>query len=162
MRKTTLVGVGGFPPHRAAEDLILIARLVEAGARIKYAPGALVSWQIAGTLGETYARFANYSHHNLIAGWGRYWHRGVTRLYACFAAVVVAVYLAGGGAWGLLGWPPFLLARATKAAWVKRRSFAFKTLHPGRIVMAAGILSVIDIATFAGVVRWLRRDPAPR
>ena len=112
-------------------------------------------------LGATFDRFANYSHHNLVAGWGRYWHLGVARLYGLLGLGVLLALLAGAGFWAGLALPLFFVGRATKAAWVKRGSFAFSTLHPGRIVGAAGILVVIDGATAVGVGRWLRSKGCP-
>ena len=146
---------GWLPAYRAAEDLIFITRLQTAGTLIAFAARAEVQWQIAGGLGATFDRFANYSHHNLVAGWGRHWHLGVARLYGLVVLVIVATHLAGGGAWAWLAWPLFFVARATRAAWVKRSSFSFSTLHPARILGAAGILAVIDGAAMAGCVRWL-------
>jgi glycosyltransferase involved in cell wall biosynthesis len=156
VRRSKFLDVGGFPPYRAAEDLIFIERLRTAEAEVAYAPKAQVRWQIAGSPGATFGRFATYSHHNLIAGWGRYWHLGVARLYGLLG---LGVWVADLGGAGLLAWlapPLFFVARATKAAWVKRHSFAFSTLHPGRILGAAGILVIIDAATAVGLIRWLR------
>ena len=161
IRRSKFLGVGGFPPYRAAEDLIFAERLRAAGAVVAYAPKAQVRWEIAGNLGATFDRFATYSHHNLAAGWGRYWHVGVARLYGLLGLGVLVVLLAGAG---FLAWPAlplFFVARATKAAWVKRHSFAFSTLVPGRILGAAGLLAVIDVATVVGVGRWLRAKERP-
>ena len=41
----------------------------------------------------------------------------------------------------------FFLARAVKSAYRKRRSFEFQTLAPQRILGAAGILVIVDLAT---------------
>lgn len=155
IRRSTFLRVGGFPPHRAAEDLIFIARLRAAGAVFAYAPRAEVLWQIAAGPAATFNRFANYSHHNLVAGWGRYWHLGVARLYGLLALVVVAAHLAGAGAWAGLALPLFFVARAAKAAWVKRGSFSFWTLHPARVLLTALLLAVIDAATLVGLTRWM-------
>jgi hypothetical protein len=155
IRRPRVLVSGGFPPYRAAEDLIFIERLLAAGARVAYAPKAQVRWQISGDLGATFDRFANYSHHNLVAGWGRHWHLGVARLYGLVLLVVVAAHLTGAGAWAWLALPLFFVARAARAAWVKRSSFSFSTFHPARILGAAGILAVIDAAAMTGCVRWL-------
>jgi glycosyltransferase involved in cell wall biosynthesis len=155
IRRTTFLGVGGFPPYRAAEDLIFIERLRAAGALVAYAPKAQVRWEIAGNLVTTFDRFATYSQHNLVAGWGRFWHVGVARLYGLLALAVLAVHLAGAGVLAWLALPLFFAARAAKAAWVKRHSFAFSTLRPARILGAAAILAVIDGATAMGLFRWL-------
>ena len=155
IRRSTFLRVGGFPPYRAAEDLMFVARLRDAGAVITEAPRALMYWQMAGTPHATFDRFANYSYHNLVAGWARYWHWGVAGLYGALALVVAAVHVAGAGAWTWLALPLFFLARAAKAAWVKRRSFEFYTLSVSRVAGAAGLLALIDAATVAGWLRWL-------
>ena len=83
VRRSTFVSMGGFPPYRAAEDLIFFERLRTAAARVAYAPRAVANWQIAGTVRETFGRFASYSDHNLIAGRGRHWHAGVAASMRC-------------------------------------------------------------------------------
>ncbi len=155
IRRCTFLRVRGFPPYRAAEDLMFVERLRDASAVITYAPRALVQWQIAGRVRTTFDRFASYSYHNLVAGWGRHWHRGVARLYGALALVVVAAHLAGAGSWTWLALPLFFLVRALKAAWVKRRSFEFCTLSIIRVAGAAALLALIDAATVAGSLRWL-------
>lgn len=156
VRRSKFLEAGGFPPYRAAEDLIFIERLKAADAELAYTPKAQVRWQIAGSPVATFRRFATYSHHNLIAGWGRYWHAGVARLYGLLGLGVLAAWVGGAGRLAWLALPLFFVARATKAAWIKRHSFAFSPLHPGRILGAAGVLAIIDSATAVGVGRWLR------
>jgi glycosyltransferase involved in cell wall biosynthesis len=159
VRRSTFLRVGAFPPYRAAEDLIFVARLRSAGALLAWTARANVRWQIAGGLGATFNRFASYSTHNLRAGWARHWHLGVARLYLLLALVVVTAYAVGAGAWVGLTLPSFFLARALRTAWVKRVSFSFGTFHPGRILGAAVTLAVIDAAMMAGYVLWLWQDP---
>ena len=89
VRRDAFTRAGGFPPFRAAEDLIFIQRLIESGARTAFAPKASVRWQIAGSVPTTFRRFASYSYHNLIAGWGRHWHAGTSRLYAALGIVIL-------------------------------------------------------------------------
>lgn len=155
MRREAFYRAGGFPPFRAAEDLIFIERLAESGACARFAPNARIEWQIAGDTASTFSRFLVYSYHNLIAGWGRRWHMGTAKLYAALSLAMVLIVLRGGGRWALLLLPAFFLARALKAAWLKQASFDFPTLTPARILGAAGVLAVIDAATALGVVRWL-------
>jgi glycosyltransferase involved in cell wall biosynthesis len=158
IRRSAFLRVGGFPPYRAAEDLIFVARLRSASSLFAWTPRANVRWQIAGGLGETFSRFANYSAHNLRAGWARHWHLGVARLYLLLALVIVTAHAAGAGAWAWLALPGFFVARISRAAWVKRASFSFGTFHPARILGAAVTLAMIDAAMIAGCVRWLRQD----
>jgi hypothetical protein len=86
---------GRFPPFRAAEDLIFMERLCALPLRIAYAPRAVVRWQLAPDVARTFRRFASYSEHNLRAGRGRYWHRGVLRHYVLIAFLTAAAFLAG-------------------------------------------------------------------
>jgi glycosyltransferase involved in cell wall biosynthesis len=161
IRREVFVRAGGFPKFRAAEDLIFIHRLSEAGARAAFAPKAIVRWQIAGGAGATFRRFASYSYHNLVAGWGRHWHAGTARLYAALGVVLLGASLVGGTAWIAPVVAAFFVARAGKSAYRKRKSFDFQTLAPQRILGAAGILMVVDLATLVGFTRWITTR-APR
>lgn len=155
VRRTAFLRVGGFPPHRAAEDLVFLDRLRKANTVFTVAPHAIVHWQLAGSPAATFRRFALYSKHNLIAGWERHWHWGVARLYAAlFMAFALAVPVTGA-VWALALVPAFFLARAGRAAWTKRACLPFRTLHPLRIVGAAGVLAILDVATLAGFLAWL-------
>jgi len=83
------------------------------------------------------------------------WQAGTARLYAVLLIIATAANTAGQGR---IFWPTvaaFFLARASKAAWVKRSSFAFSTLNPIRILGAASILAMIDVGTAVGAARWL-------
>jgi cellulose synthase/poly-beta-1,6-N-acetylglucosamine synthase-like glycosyltransferase len=155
VRRSKFMSVGGFPPYRAAEDLVLVERLLAAGALVAYAPAAQVRWELAGSLARTFDRFTTYSYHNLLAARGHHWHMGVARLYGLLAVAVVVAFILGAGILAWLALPFFFVARALKAAWAKRRSFWFWPYHPGRILGAACILIVIDAATATGLIRWL-------
>ena len=148
---------GGFPPFRAAEDLIFMERLLVLPLRIVYAPRAVVHWQLAPDARRTFRRFALYSEHNLRAGRGRYWHLGVLRHYVLMAALTAAVLIAGGGAWALAIYPLWQLARAARSAWQKRAAFDFRTLDPRHVLGAAALLCLIDLATLVGAIRWIGR-----
>lgn len=151
---------GRFPPFRAAEDLIFMERLFALRLRVAYAPRARVRWQLAPDVRRTFRRFALYSEHNLRAGRGRYWHRGVLRHYVLMGLVVAALAAAGAGGWAL-GIPPlWQTARAGRSAWQKRAAFDFRVLDPRHVLGAAAILCVIDVATLAGAISWLVR-PGP-
>jgi glycosyltransferase involved in cell wall biosynthesis len=155
MRKDLLLRAGGFPPYRAAEDLILFARLRELAARPAFAPAAVVRWQIAGDFGATFNRFECYSYHNLRAGWGRHWHIGTARLYLGLATLLALAAAIAQAAWSGPIVLCFFLGRAAKAAYGKRLSFDFTTLTPQRVIGAAAILAIIDTATLVGFTRWL-------
>jgi glycosyltransferase involved in cell wall biosynthesis len=155
VRRSAFEAIGGFPPYRAAEDLIFIKRLEESGFGQAFAPRAVVHWQIAADPRGTYARFAAYSYHNLIAGWGRYWHLGVARLYGLLGLSVAIAVALGLGLWASLLLPGFFIGRALKAAWVKRGSFGFPTLDARRVAGTAIVLAIVDAATLSGCFRWL-------
>ena len=155
LRRSVFDAVGGFTPHRAAEDLIFISRLAAQPIRPAFAPGAIAQWEITGTFRAVFARFATYSYHNLLASWGRHWHLGTARLYLALISSIVAATGLGGGAWAWLLVPAFFIGRAAKAAWVKRGSLGFTTVWPWRVLGAAAVLVVIDAATAVGFGRWL-------
>jgi glycosyltransferase involved in cell wall biosynthesis len=155
LRRETFDQVGRFPPFRAAEDLIFMERLLALPLRVAYAPGAVVHWELAPDVRRTFRRFALYSEHNLRAGRGRYWHAGVLRHYVMMTLLATAAALSGAGAWSLLVYPFWQLARAGRSAWQKRGAFDFPTLDPRHVLGAAALLCVIDLATLAGAVRWV-------
>jgi len=148
---------GRFPPFRAAEDLIFLERLLALPLQVAYAPHAVVHWELAPDALRTFRRFALYSDHNLRAGRGRYWHLGVLRHYVLMALVATAVVLGGGGAWALATYPFWQIARAGRSAAQKRRAFEFPTLDPRVVLGTAALLCLIDAATLAGWILWLRR-----
>jgi glycosyltransferase involved in cell wall biosynthesis len=147
---------GGFPPFRAAEDLIFLERLLALPLRTAYAPRAVVHWELAPDARRTFRRFALYSEHNLRAGRGRYWHAGVLRHYAAMALVTAVTALGVGGAWSLVVYPSWQIGRAARSAWQKRRAFDFPPLDPRYMLGAAALLCLIDLATLAGAMRWVR------
>lgn len=155
LKREVFERVGGFPPFRAAEDLIFIERLLALPLRVAYAPGAVVEWELAPGAGRTFRRFALYSEHNLRAGRGRHWHRGVLRHYVLMALLAGALAAAGAGAWALAAYPLWQVARAGRSAWLKRRAFAFRARDPRIVIGVAALLCVIDLATLAGALRWL-------
>jgi glycosyltransferase involved in cell wall biosynthesis len=159
VRKTALEAAGGFPGYRAAEDLILLERLLRPPRRIAEAPDAGIHWQLPAGPRALFRRFDLYSYHNLLAGRGRGWHWGVARLYMLLAVAAFATTHLAGGLYALLLLPGFFFARAAKAAWLKRRSFDFPSLRIGRVARAAALLAVIDAATLTGAMRLLLERP---
>jgi glycosyltransferase involved in cell wall biosynthesis len=156
LTRSAFIGAGGFPPFRAAEDLIFIERLLALRLQVAYAPGAVVHWELAPDAARTFRRFAVYSEHNLRAGRERYWHWGVLRHYVVMALIGAAVAAAGGGGWALAVYPTWQLARAARSAWQKRSAFDFATLDPRLIAGAAALLCLIDLATLVGAMRWVK------
>lgn len=155
VRRSAFARTGGFPDHRAAEDLVFFERLRSIGAREAWAPAAKVAWQLPGTFRAIFDRFVLYSEHNLKAGWGRHWHLGIARLYGYLVLGLGAAVALGAGLSILAVIPLFWVLRALKAAWIKRGSFDFCTIHPVRVLGTAVLLVVIDAATVLGAVRWV-------
>jgi glycosyltransferase involved in cell wall biosynthesis len=157
MRRRVWEQVGGFRPFRASEDLIFMDAIDRAGFRIAYAPDAVAHWEIAGTWGGTFERFARYARHNLIAGRGRAWHLGVARLYA--GALVIV-----GLAWFHDPWWTAVLVMAVavrvgRLAYRKRNAFAFgDVFRPRRLAYVAALLVWLDAATVWGTLLWVWSD----
>ena len=151
---------GGFPDLRAAEDLIFMERVSEGGARIGWAPAAIVWWQLQPTLGRTFRKFVLYSKHNIWAGRQADWHYGVARQYL---AALACLALAGAHhpAWAAV--PAFgLLARVARSVWARREGLGPSRLFdPVQLLGVAMILLTIDGATFLGWGQALAR-PRPR
>lgn len=145
--------VGGFSALRAGEDLLFLDAVLKGP--IAWAPRAVAHWRVADTFAGTLRRFSAYSYHNLVGGLGHRWHAGLARLYVGLAAVMVVASLLAGPVWSAATIPAFLLARAAHAAWGKRRSFSFSTLDPRRVLGAALVLTVTDVGSAIGAIRWL-------
>lgn len=157
MRRTVWEGVGGFPPFRAAEDLIFMEAIEKKKFKIAYAPEAVAHWQIPGDWAGTFRRFSEYSRHNLIAKRARYWHYGVARLYGG-GAIFLALALVHSPAWALL--PAVgLIGRTIRMAYRKRSAFAFRDVfHPKRLLYLLGLLILLDAATVWGFSVWIWKD----
>lgn len=166
LRRSAFEAVGGFPPHRASEDLVLMERLRQTALRIAYAPDAVVHFEIAQDVPSTFRRFALYSRVNLEAGRGRFWHRGVMRQYAFALLVLCAGGLLGAGWWLVLVPPVWFSLRVVKAAWAKRGGdLPFPVFRPDYLAGAAAVLLVLDAATWVGIARFLAErivDRGPR
>ena len=67
---------------------------------------------------------------------------------------MVAAFV-GLGSWSLALLPLWYLLRAAKAARAKRGDLPFPVWRPDLLLGASGVLVVIDIATWAGAIRWL-------
>jgi cellulose synthase/poly-beta-1,6-N-acetylglucosamine synthase-like glycosyltransferase len=148
---------GGFPPFRAAEDLIFLETVRSAGCRIAAAPSARVSWEIPADVPGTWRRFASYSRHNLIAGRARHWHRGVARLWLGAALISAAGVAIAPVWWSLL--PLAAAARAGRSIAHRRfGSGVVQPWRPDRLAGVAGLHLLLDLATLWGTLVWLRHD----
>ncbi|MGE3949422.1 MAG: glycosyltransferase [Blastocatellales bacterium] len=158
MKKSVWESVGGFPGWRAAEDLIFMRRVEEAGFRIGWVPKATVHWQMRPDLASTFRKFVLYSRHNVWAGMQSDWHYGVARQYAVWLVAVLMMWMQSWW-WGLV--PAVLLvARTFKSIWTKREGRGILwALNPVQFLGVAGILLTIDIAMFAGWIQAIFERP---
>lgn len=154
LRKSLFHATGGFPPYRAAEDLMFLEQIRREPWSIAYAPEAIAHWELAAGWRSTYRRFALYSYHNLIAGRGRYWHYGAARFYV-LAAPFLILGCVNGTAWFLV---PLLggCARIGVALWRKRNEHWGAACNPLRWMVVGMILMLLDAATLSGALRWTR------
>jgi hypothetical protein len=152
--------VGGFQDRRAAEDLMFMETVAQRGFRTAWAPGATAWWELRPSLLGTFQRFELYSRHNVWAGRQRFWHYGVARAYAVGALVVLLAVLISP--WLLVLLPVGLLLRALKSIWTRRdgRSVLW-ALNPMQLAGVAGLVFVLDLATFVGWVRASASNPPP-
>lgn len=154
MKKSVWESVGGFPGWRAAEDLIFMRRVEEAGFRIGWAPKATVHWQMRPDLASTFHKFVLYSRHNVWAGMQGDWHYGVARQYAVWLVAILMMWMQSWW-WGLVP-IGMLAARTFKSIWTKREGRGILwALNPLQFLGVAGILLTIDAAMFIGWARAL-------
>lgn len=160
IRKPVWEALGGFREDlRACEDLLFFAGFDASRWRIRYAPEAVVRWQIADRFAAVFRRFRAYSRHTLKAGLGGSWHRAVARMYGV-GVVFLALALAHHLLWllvPLLG----LALRSWRTARVRRKSLTLRHrtgLHT--YAMIGVFLLVIDAALFCGALDYWLRDRA--
>jgi glycosyltransferase involved in cell wall biosynthesis len=149
--------VGGFPDLRAAEDLIFMENLRVAGFRASFAPGAMVHWQLRPNVESTFQKFVLYSKHNAWIGRQWDWHYGIAKHYLLLGPFFLLAAL--NSWWWLFGILLWLFARTTKRILSHRFEFGAKALfNPGVFLGVAGLILVIDAATFIGWIQALFSD----
>ncbi len=79
INKTVWQKVGGFPDLRAAEDLMFMEKVDEAGFKTALAPAAMVYWQLRPNLQSTFKKFVLYSKHNVWINREWDWHYGIAK-----------------------------------------------------------------------------------
>jgi glycosyltransferase involved in cell wall biosynthesis len=149
LRRHVWKSVGGFPDLRAAEDLIFMRSIEEAGFNIGWAPKATVWWHLQPSMRHTFNKFALYSKHNVWAGQQRYWHYGLVRQYAivCLSIFLALIH----SSWWLLILPLWLIARTAKSIWLRlEEKSIWKLLDPVQFIGVSIVLLSIDLATFVG------------
>lgn len=152
IRRDAWEAAGRFPDLRAAEDIILIERIVARGLAVTWAPEARVWWEPPRTLTGIFRRCVIFSRHNVWAGRQRGWHYGLARLYLLgFPFFVLAL---AHSAWWLA--VPVLagLARVARTIWKHRegRGLAF-LLDPAQFAGVVVTLLAMDLGTFVGWVQ---------
>lgn len=155
LHHTVWESVGRFPDLRAAEDLIFMRRIEAQGRKIAWAPQATVWWQLCPDWASTYKKFVIYSFHNVLAGQQRYWHYGLLRNYLLGIPFLI-LSLVHSPLWvgGLIA---IFFVRVAKNIWIRREARGlFWFLNPIQFMGVAGIMLLIDMATFVGwgKARW--------
>jgi glycosyltransferase involved in cell wall biosynthesis len=161
LKKSVWQAVGGFPDLRAAEDRIFMEKAEKKGFRICRNPDAMAIWQIPADIGEVYKRFYNYSYHDLLAGRWDDWHLPVLRMYVASAVFVIL---------GAVLSPFFLLVpllglmlRTVKRIYINRKEPCFNSrLIPAYLVLTGCVILAIDMAMFAGWLRYATAKGAER
>lgn len=149
LRREVWRKIGGFPDLRAAEDLIFMNRILEAGFAVAWAPQATVWWELQPSLAQTFRRFALYSKHNVWAGRQSDWHYGIARQYALAAVLLILAII--HSLWWLLGLVIWFGTRVFLSVWRRRDERGLLwALNPTQLVSVGVILLTIDLATFVG------------
>jgi glycosyltransferase involved in cell wall biosynthesis len=148
---------GRFPRYRAAEDLIFLEAAARDGCRTAAAPEAGVTWEIPDGVAATFRRFAGYSRHNLAAGRGRYWHRGVARIYVAAGVLALVGATVTPAAWGVL--VAGTAARVGRSIWRRQAGSGVRApWRPDRVLGVAAMQLLLDLATAWGALVWLRHE----
>jgi glycosyltransferase involved in cell wall biosynthesis len=162
MRREAWERVGGFPENlRSGEDLLFMNRVEASGFRIVRAPQAQVSWTIQPGLWRTFKRFVVYARNNIRAGLWRTWQAPIFLRYALLGMVALAA-IVFGPKWLLVPlvlWLAFMVARGVRA--LRQNRFCYPASGARnllRLILIVPILTVIDLATFAGSFAWLFFD----
>jgi glycosyltransferase involved in cell wall biosynthesis len=145
-----LARAAGFPETlRSGEDLIFFQRLSE-GARIGYAPDAIVRWRHAATPAQVWRRFRAYAESSFKADLMHDWFRPLARRYLALALLSGPALLPATAL--------FLLARAVVMQ--LRKPELTDAALPGRALQLAEValmLGLIDAATFTAWIAWRRQ-----
>jgi glycosyltransferase involved in cell wall biosynthesis len=161
-KREILQEIGGFAEHlRSAEDILLMEAAEKGGYKIRYAPAAVVSWDLQPNLEGTFRRFRTYARHNIRAGLWNQWQAPIFRRYGLLALLALPT-LFFGTAWLLVVgffWLAFLLGRSVVSTWRNRFAFRAPAMRMvERILILMPILGCLDAATFIGSLDWLVID----
>jgi glycosyltransferase involved in cell wall biosynthesis len=154
LRRAALEGAGGYPEWLdVGEDMYLNHRLVEQGARMELAPGAVAYWRLRPSLAATWRQYARYAEGDALAG-----------MYPQRHAIRFATY--AFGAFALLSgrrWVRVLAAIGALSYASKPLRRAFRRLPAGsprrRAAVAAvpAMMGFLDAAKMWGYLNGLAR-----
>jgi glycosyltransferase involved in cell wall biosynthesis len=160
LRRSVWEAVGGFPPWRAGEDQAFREKVAACGARIAYEPEAVTVFHPDESFSGLLRKLAVYSRHNLLAGRGHLWHRGLARTH--LAAFVLAGLLALAGiplGFALSGSLAIeTTVRVFRRAWQKRAFLPFSPWSPSVFLGSWLLLLGADLATVIGAIVWFFGD----
>lgn len=149
VKKSVWEKAGKFPDLRAAEDLMFIENAERNGARVAYAPKAMVHWQLRPDIPSTFSKFVLYSNKNVLAGRQWDWHYGVLKQYALLIPFIVLAFLHSW--WWLIALPLWLAARTAKRLLRFRNELGMANLfRPLQFVFTSFLILLIDTGTFVG------------
>lgn len=142
---------GGYPEWlEVGEDMYLNHRLVDQGAAIELAPGAVAFWRIRPTLASTWRQYRRYAEGDALAG--MYPKRHVIRFgtYA-FAGFALVSGRPWARALALLGG----LAYASRP--IRRAIHRSPRRAPAIVLALPAVMAFIDAAKMWGYLRGLAR-----
>ena len=154
MKKAVFEKTGGFPDYRAAEDRIFMESVDRGGVVTARCPEAMVTWNIPEDIKKTFARFSNYSFHDIIAGRTSDWHMPVVRMYVAASVFILL---------GVFVTPVFLpvpiaglaLRAAQKISANRRERFFSVKYLAAYAVIVPFLIVVIDMAMFYGMIKYM-------
>ena len=162
MRRSVWETVGGFPEQlRSAEDLLFMNQIETSNFRVRFAPLAIVRWDLQANLWKTFRRFAIYSRNNIRAGLWKDWQGAVFSRYVFLVLLLVPVLLLG---WWWLSvpltlWLLMIMARAVVS--LRRNQHNYPASPPRnllRLLMLFPLLTVIDLGAIVGTIQWFFSD----
>lgn len=152
LRKSVWEKVGGFPDLRAAEDLIFMEKISEAGFISHDAPDASVNWHLRPDFSSTFKKFELYSRKNASIGRTHDWHRGIARQYLLMLPFIL-LGLVDSYLW-LIAVPAWFVLRAVRRSIAHRYQFGPNLIvNPLNLMGLVALIVLIDVATFTG---WSR------
>ncbi len=152
IKKSVWQKVGGFPDLRAAEDLMFMEKVDEAGFKTASAPAAMVYWQLRPNLQSTFKKFVLYSKHNVWINRQWDWHYGIARQYLLLIPFGILAFL--HSPWWFLVIIGWLFVRTAKGILRHRYEFGWMVVfNPIVFFGTMFLILTIDLATFIGRVQ---------